>query len=313
METQRDNEAVAREAIALVAQRTMPTPLPADLEAAYEARTKEHRRVVDGVLSKDDPDLAEMVASVVPQLKKVTAPFLERFEALQDESRKGYLTQKGYNERVAALREQLQTVQTETVFAPAERRLQAKEMSLQKLMEAPAPTEKQRAAAVMIAQELQMLSPAHGLPRVAEAFRDALKSNEFGTVRVLLPHVKTLLERKGSEWYGHDGAFEMVKRMTDALTGWQKTVGEKRLEQVRTLQYHLDQVRQGSLEEKGNFEKSSRFRMLTGDGTRFNDFARGTLTNLPEGSPELSRDPEEYRRQKAAEAGLPLNQLPAGW
>ncbi|HEV8263733.1 MAG TPA: hypothetical protein VGQ06_02200 [Gemmatimonadales bacterium] len=269
---------VSRETIAWVSQRN-PTPLPADLETALAAQAKEKARIVTGILSQDDPDLAGAVATVMPLLRRITEPFKERMQAIREEQRTGQLTPKGVHQRLAALQEQLQQVQEDQVFGPVERRLQAAEQKYESFLSPPTLTPKHRETATAVAAELQHLAPSHGLPRVAEVLRDAAKANEFGTVSALLPFLKSKIETKGSEWYGSDEAFAMVRRMEDAAVSWQRPVGEARLQIVKDLQWKLSQLRQASVETHGDFENHSYVRMTGGDGQVINDFARGQLRN----------------------------------
>jgi hypothetical protein len=279
--------AAMREYIAQASQQRA-TPLP-DFAPQLSAWEKVQANHLAGFAATDDAGITEAVASFIPNFKNVVAPFQARRNALREEYQNGELTRQGYQLRDAALKTHMETVAKDAVTGPIERRLQATRQHYESWTQIPAPTQKDRTAATTISAELQYLTPARGLARVAEVYRDALGSNDFGVVRALTPHVQSLLERKDSAWHGDADTYALVEQMdTKAQGGWKVQVGRQRVQQVDALLMQLQQITQEAIAVGGDLDKAMSFTSHDGDGQPNNDFVGGKLHQAKKSWPGVS-------------------------
>jgi hypothetical protein len=102
----------------------------------------------------------------------------------------------------------------------------------------------------------------------------------MGTVRAALPYLKSLIETKGTEWYGSASALTLVERMQASLVSWETVVGERRLQQIDLLEWQLRQLRDDVVQSVATgqpWTQSGAYSMRDGDGHPLNDFVAGQL------------------------------------
>jgi hypothetical protein len=235
----------------------------AGLEEALAQRTAAHDQLFGQMIDQPDGDLAGILATGADTVRRIAAPFRERAAAIMADVQAGVLTPYGASQRAEALKQAFAQQLDEQGINPMKNTLAAAAQRFTGMLVTPAPTDQQRAAATAIAQELQLLTPQRGVIRVGEVLTQAAKSDDFGVVRVLLPFVRSLLEREGSAWYGSQAAFALVVSAEEALRPWMLDVGESRLEDCQWLEYQLGSLRQAAIESYGDIDRSPRF--LLGD------------------------------------------------
>lgn len=241
-----------------------PTPEPADLEQLLASRETEQAATALRILSTPQTSLEEISANTVPSVQRVAAPFRQRAEALEQELRQGVLTETGYNQRVRALREEYTRVVDEQVFGPAARTIAANRQWAEGLTVPPELKPEHRQKALAIYDEVTRLTPNHGLPRLAEELRDAVRAKDFGAMRALVPYLKSERDKAGSAYGGQ--LDPIIGRVIRATRGWEQRVGENRLAEMKQYAWQLDELRKAAVETFGDLGQSMTYRMRTDRG-----------------------------------------------
>lgn len=241
-----------------------PTPYPPDLEERLTAYAAEQTRLAAKDLAQEEAALG-IVSKAIPEVRRVAQSFEARFTAIREARRVGSLTQQGVWQGEAALRAELQPALQE-VFGPLQQRLAEAEQHYAQLVAMPPVSEEDEGRAIVLADQLARLTPAHGLPRVAKALRDAVKTGAIGPVRALGPVLKSLVERPGTGYHSSAELLGLIQKSEALLRGWQVEVGERRLAQLQHARWQFEELKQAALETDGQLEQSMTFRMLDGDG-----------------------------------------------
>ena len=276
------------ETVASVSARAA-TPMPADLDEALAARTALHDKVVTSALAQPDPDVDGVFRAAESEVRRVSAPYRERLTAIEED--RG-LNAMGATQRKEALTQALAAELETQVFGPLSRRVEMVAQRYAADVQPEKVTDEARAAAVVLASELRLLSAPRALARVAEVVRDAARSDNFGVVRASIPFLRSMIEEKGSAWYGSEDLYPLVERAENETRTWKQDIAEWRLYEIQQLQWQLGEIRTAALEEAGDIDKSMRFRM--------SDFKTGTLRTPNPTWPGMPGHARLQRAQAAA-------------
>lgn len=255
-----------------------PAPGPADFKAVFDSYVSHQQAEAARILAVPDGALEVAGVTAVPQLRALAEPYLKHREAVQADFDAGLLTAQGKRQREAVLKEAYATEVTAKVIGPLERQLAASAQFYTDFAKTKPVTEENRRRALGVVDDLQRLSPKHGIPIAQTAIRDALKSGDIGTLRALMPHLKDARDReqdrasategpKRNELLANVGELNgLVTKIHTATQGFETIVGEARLRKIGEVQYQLQLLAQAAAETSGEFEKNFDFRVKRSDG-----------------------------------------------
>lgn len=267
-----DPIAVAEQQMATAKAVFEPAPGPADFNAVFDQYVGHQQAEAARILAVPDGALEVAGVTAVPQLRALAEPYLKQREAVRADFDAGLLTAQGKRQREAALKEAYATEVTAKVIGPLERQLAASAQFYTDFAQTKPVTEDNRRRALGVADEMQRLSPKHGIPIAQTAVRDALKAGDIGTLRALMPHLKDARDREqdrigstnGPNYVGHLN--DLVTKIHTATQGFETIVGEARLRKIGEVQYQLQLLAQAAAETSGEFEQNFDFRVKRSDG-----------------------------------------------
>jgi len=237
-----------------------PETLPEDLDGALKAFDLKQETLLANM--PPDGDMAAISEGLIPEYLRIAGPFQQRLAELQAELDRGVITPLGYRERAALIRDGLTKALAEGARDPVARRLGAVQGRYE-TFKPEAPTAEERSDATNLAIELPLLTPHHGLARVARVLLDAVKTGKFGTAIALRPFLASLYERAGTDYSRSEPLHRLLKKF-DALRDWKTRLGEARRPQVANMQQELEAIHRIMVETGGRPEKSRLWNTVRG-------------------------------------------------
>lgn len=258
-----------------------PAPWPADLDAAVDAFAARVEGEIKAALAQPDADATRVRGPARLAAERAVAPFADRAAAIENRAappgptgaerleldfgrlrgaeveqhpahaeylalqarieERGTLTPAGRDQQLQALAAE-RAAAVEAVTAPLRTRLDgAARFWAERAAAVPRADEADLRVAATVAEQLRVLTPAHGLPLVAHELRAAARAGAVGVVRALRPVLQSMYERAGTEYAANGDLLALINQAGRLLVDRDARVAAARRDEVARTRWELDE------------------------------------------------------------------------
>lgn len=199
----------------------------------------------DEAVLAPDAELAHLRGSVRPALLPLMQQWEEKDRARLADPGRRWLTREGQAEADAQFTRDRDTAfgRLEAPLAAELGRIEARAAEALAAARAPMARPAHHDQALRLAASLSHMTPAHGLPVLAEFLKDGLEDPAL--LFAALPFLRSMYDREGSQWTRHVGllrAATTCQKVVEAFAARRARPAEARLERVSRTRWELGQA-----------------------------------------------------------------------